>query len=174
VRKKRTTRPVEPPQPPEVKRFVRLEPLQLIGVPILAAVVVAGLFGGFDDTSARSDTRGTPLAMHVEFPSRVQYQQSNPLLIEVRNESQRAALSVAIEIDRSYLEGFQIDSFLPEPDAITPAAYVVEVGDIHPAEVRRVAIDLRAERIGTQQGQVHVALAGRRVAAIDLSTFVFP
>jgi len=72
MRQRRTTAPVEAPQPPEVKRFVNVERLQLIGVPIIGAVVIAGLLGAFDDTSARSDSRGAPLALHVEYPSRVQ------------------------------------------------------------------------------------------------------
>lgn len=92
----------------------------------------------------------------------------------VRNESAHAVGEVAIEIDRAYLEGFQADSFLPEPDEITPAAYVVEVGAIQAGEVRRVVLDLSAEKVGRQEGQVRVTSGGQRLAAIDLSTFVFP
>lgn len=172
--KKRTARPIEAPQPPEVKRFIELEPLQLVGIPILAAVMVAGLLGAFDDTSARSDSRAAPLALHVEFPSRVQYEQSKQLLIEVRNESASPADEVAIEIDRGYLEGFETPSFVPQPHAITPDAYVVPIGHIGPGEVRRLAIDLRAERVGRQDGEVRVSSAGRQLAVIDLTTFVFP
>jgi len=172
--RRRTAKPIEVPEPPEVKRFIKLEPLQVIGIPILAAVVIAGFLGAFDDRSARSDSRGAPLAMHVEFPSRVQYEQSSQLLIEVRNESARPARAVAIAIDRTYLEGFETPSFVPEPHAITPAAYLIEVGDIQAGEVRRLAVALRPEKVGRQEGQVHVSSAGRLLAVIDLSTFVFP
>lgn len=172
--KKSTGRPVRAPDPPPVKRFVVMERLQMVGIPILAAVALAGLFGAFDDTSARTDARGTALAVHVEFPSRIQYEQSKPLLIEVRNESAHAVGEVAIAIDRAYLEGFQADTFVPEPDEITPEAYVVEVGAIQAGEVRRVAIDLSAEKVGRQEGEVRVTSGKQRLAAIDLSTFVFP
>ncbi len=172
--KNSTARPVRAPDPPAVKRFLAVDRLQMVGIPILAAVTLAGLFGAFDDTSARTEARGAPLAVHVEFPSRIQYEQSKRLLIEVRNESAHAVGEVAIAIDRRYLEGFQADTFLPEPDEITPEAYVVEVGAIQAGEVRRVALDLSAEKVGRQEGQVKVTTGGRPLAAIDLSTFVFP
>ena len=165
---------VTPPKAPPMKRFVQVDRLQMVGVPILAAVAIAGLLGAFDDTSARTDARGAPLAVHVEFPSRIQYEQSKPLLIEVRNESRHAVGEVAIEIDQDYLQGFRADTFLPQPSEITPEAYIVEVGAIQPGEVRRVSLDLSAERVGRQDGQVRVTAGRRRVAAIDLSTFVFP
>lgn len=171
---RRTTTPVEAPQPAEVKRFVRVERLQMIGIPIIGAVVIAGLFGAFDDTSARSDSRAAPLALHVEYPSRVQHQQGRPLLIEVRNESAAAVEEVAVEIDRAYIEAFDAGSFLPAPDEITPDAYVVKLGEIQPGDVRRVAADLKAEKVGRQEGQIRVSSGERRLAAIDLSTFVFP
>ncbi len=172
--KNTSARPIRAPESPAVKRFVEVERLQMVGIPILAAVAIAGLFGAFDDTSARTEARGAPLAVHVEFPSRIQYEQSKPLLIEVRNESSHAVGEVAIEIDRAYLEGFQAETFLPEPDEITPEAYVVEVGAIQAGEVRRIALVLSAEQVGRQRGQVRVTSGARRLAAIDLSTFVFP
>ena len=66
-------KPLQAPKPPSMKRFVKVERLQLIGVRILAAVAIAGLFGAFDDTSARGNAGGSPLAMHVGFPSQVQF-----------------------------------------------------------------------------------------------------
>ena len=172
--KKTTTKSVQVPEPPTVKRFVEVERLQMIGIPILAAVVIAGLFGAFDDTSARSDADGTPLALHVEYPSRVQLEQGKPLSIEVENRSSAAVGEVAVEIDRRYLEAFRSEKFVPEPDQITPEAYVIQLGAVQPGEVRRIAIDLQAEKVGSHDGEVRIASAGRRLAAIDLSTFVFP
>ena len=177
--KKRTTGPVEAPQPPPVKRFVKVERLQLIGIPILAAVSLAGVFGAFDDTTTRGAGGGTPLAMHVEFPSRVQFEQQKALLIEVRNESDDRLEDVSIEIDRSYLDAFERTSFLPEPDEISTRAYVVNLGSIQAGEIRRIAIEIRAEKVGRQEGTLRVTsgapeLASRELASIDLSTFVFP
>lgn len=172
--KKRATKPVDAPEPPPMKRFVKVEPLQLVGVPILAAISLAGLFGAFDDTSARSATNGTPLAIHVEFPSRVQLEQHKAVSIEVRNESVGALDEVAVEIDRAYLDAFERSSFLPEPDQITPRAYVVELGAVQPGEVRRIALEVRPEKVGRQEGQLRVTAGGRSLAAVDLSTFVFP
>ena len=174
MRRREAVKPVQAPEPPSMKRFVKVERLQLIGVPILATVALAGLFGAFDDTSARGSAGGSPLAMHVEFPSRVQFEQSKPLTIEVRNESSDALGEVAVEIDRAYLDGFQPRSFLPEPDQITPAAYVVALGTVQAGEVRRVVLEVRPETIGRRQGAVRVTAEGRRLATIDLSTFVFP
>lgn len=172
--RKQTTRPVAAPEPPPMKRFVEVERIQLIGVPILAAVSLAGLLGAFDDTSARSATNGTPLAVHVEFPSRVQFEQHKAVSIEVRNESAGALDEVAVEIDRAYLDAFERSSFLPEPDEITPRAYVVDLGAIRPGEVRRIALEVRPEKVGRQEGQLRVTSGGRPLAAIELSTFVFP
>lgn len=169
-----TTRPVQAPEPPKVKRFVKVERLQLIGIPLLAAVSIASLLGAFDDRSARKAAGGTPLAIHVEYPSRVELQQSKPIAIEVRNESSAALGEVAVEIDRAYLDAMPPDSALPEPDEITPEAYVVELGAVQAGEVRRVVLQVRPDKIGRQEGQVRVTSGGRRLAAIDLSTFVFP
>ena len=174
MRKKITARPVDAPEPPPLHRFVKVERLQLIGVPILAAVAIAGLFGAFDATSAQSATGGTPLALHVEFPSRIQLEQPKPLSIEVRNESSRALDDVSVEIDRSYLDGFDRSSFVPEPDQITPRAYVVDLGAIQPGEVRRVALEVRPEKVGRRQGELRATAGGQPLAVIDLSTFVFP
>lgn len=171
---KRTTRPVKAPEPPPLKRFVKVERLQLIGVPLLAAVSIAGLFGAFDDTSARSGARGTPLAVHVEFPSRVQLAQSKPILIEVRNESSDDLGDVAVEIDRDYLDALPPASVLPEPEEITPEAYVIQLGALQAGEVRRVALEVKPEKIGQREGEVRVTSGGRRLAGIELSTFVFP
>jgi hypothetical protein len=174
MRKAKTTRPVEVPEPPPVKRFVAVERLQLIGVAILAAVAIAGLLGAFDDTTARSATSGTPLALHVEFPSRVQLEQHKELSIEVRNESDSSIDEVSVEIDRGYLDAFERTSFHPEPDQITPRAYVVDLGAIQPGEVRRIALEVRPEKVGRQEGELRVTSGTAALASIDLSTFVFP
>jgi hypothetical protein len=172
--KKRTTKPVDAPEPPPMERFLKVEPLQLVGIPILAAVSIAGLFGAFDATSARSASSRTPLALHVEFPSRIPLEQPKPLSIEVRNESAGALDDVSVEIDRAYLDAFDRASFLPEPDEITPRAYVVDLGAIQPGEVRRIALEVRAEKVGRLAGKLRATSRGQELATIDLSTFVFP
>lgn len=112
--------------------------------------------------------------VHVEYSSRAEFGSSKPLLIEVRNESASPVESLAVEIDRSYLEGFQPQSFVPEPKEVTTLAHVIDLGDVQPGEVRRVAVDLTAEKVGQRAGQVRVTSRDHPVAAIDISTFVFP
>jgi hypothetical protein len=123
-------------------------------------VVIAWLFGDFDETSARSDRRGAPLALHVEYPSRIQHQQGRPLLIEVRNESDAAVEQVAVEIDRGYIEDFDAGSFLPAPAEITPDAYVVKLGEIQPGDVRQIAADLKAKKVGANRARSGSTRAG--------------
>lgn len=140
----------------------------------MLAVTVAGLLGVFDATSARSSTTATPLALHVEYPSRLDYQEGELLTIEVRNQSPAPIESVSLEIDRAYLEAFSISSFLPEPDELTPDAYVIRIGDVQAGEVRRVAIDVQGEAVGSRTGEIRVTAGDRPIAAIGVSTFVFP
>jgi hypothetical protein len=172
--KRRSNKDPAPPEPPRVRRFVKLDPLQAVGFPLMLAVTVAGLLGVFGATTARSSTTATPLALHVEYPSRLDYQQSKPLTIEVRNQSRAPIESVSLEIDRAYLEAFSIGSFLPEPDELRPDAYVVRIGDVQAGEVRRVAIEVEGEAIGSRAGEIRVTAGDRPIAAIDVSTFVFP
>jgi hypothetical protein len=159
----------QPSQPPEHDRGIRLNRMQLIGVPLLALIPLLAVLDVFGE---RWDTRvvdGSTLRTAIEFPDRFRAKLSRPITVSVQNRSQQLLDTVAVSFDSTYIERFTAVSFLPDIDD----SYVVKLTAVRPGETRRVHLELDGDQVGRHRGRV-IVRTGSDSSVVGIHTIVFP
>jgi hypothetical protein len=163
-----------PPQAPKIDRKLVLDPLQAIGVPLLALIPILALAGLFGiDVEQRSGDSGV-LSVNVEYPARTRLQTSGTLTIEVGNSGEQSLTGVTVGVERDYVEAFSEVSFTPSAAGISDDQYVVDLGEVPAGAWRRVVLEFSPQRYWRQRGTVNVSVEGGDSASVDVSTFVYP
>ena len=162
-----------PPEPPPVPRRVVLLPKRVAGVAFLALFPLLALTGVLANRVTSTTVEAGSLTVEMEYPSRLRYRTEQPLDVEVRNRGTEPARSARVSVNREFLSGFADAAYTPEPSRVTEEAVEFDLGIIPAGAVRRVQIELKAERYGLQRGQVRVE-AGDASADLEIRTFVLP
>lgn len=160
---------VEPTHAPHTARRLSLTRKQWIGLPLLAAIPIATLFGVFGERQGEQHTASRAVAMSVRYPTRFRYRQVQSLQISVENISGRVIDTVKVMIDTAYVTRFSSVRIDPAPYA----AYAVALTQVHPGESRLISAELWGEEYGWHKGRI-TAVARSDTAALTLRTFVFP
>lgn len=159
----------EPPSPPHIPPKVRLHRSEKLGLPflfVLPALAVVGLFGPKTEVVRG---RSGAIDWSAEYPSRLRHQNSERLVVRVRNRSQSPLAGVSVAFDPVYIHAFTAVAFDPAPE--TP--YIVKMPNLRPGESRLVSLELTANEYGSHQGSVSLSAEGVHDKA-ELSTFIFP
>jgi hypothetical protein len=159
----------EPPQPPAIPPKIRVHRREAIAMGLMALVPALALLGTFGPSNQHVERGDEALRLETLYPSLLRLQMRDKLKIRVTNRSEKPLSRVALRIEQSYLSGFAEVSFSPD----VSDAYLVELKDLQPGEVRLVAVELDAERYGRHRGQVTASYDGKAVT-LELSTFVYP
>ena len=138
-----------------------------VAIAILLLAALAGLFGSGPLSRAEAVTTG--LALDYERLAR--RHAPHELTVEVGPEATTDG-TVALWIDQTYLDGYRVESIMPEPESVETGAQRVvfrfAVGDVDaPAQV---VFALEPERVGPNQGRLGLA-GGPELA---FRQFVFP
>lgn len=171
-----TNRPMEAPKPQEIQRRTQFYKLQAIGLPILALIPLAAMFGLFDSANGATRASSNGIQLEISYPSRVRYETNRPLVIVVKNETGAMLPKAELEISRNYIEEFDKTEFVPDPDRSSDKAYIFELKDLKPGEPQSVSARMEFDyvRSGKQPCTVRVKSDGRELAAATFETFLFP
>ena len=137
-----------PPQPPNVRRAIRLTWGQRILLPLLLAVVLLALAGAFGESRADIHATSGSLDVRLTCPSRLRYRQSQSLELEVRNSGGARLDEVRVGLDQDYLSHFAAVHVMP-PDQ--PAA-TVSLGPLEPGAAARMTIELAGDDYWRHRG----------------------
>lgn len=162
------------PQPPDMKRRIRMYPMQWIGMVLIALIPVLALLGVFGEQRAQVSASSSALSLDVDYPLNYRYRVHNPLTITVRNTSQQAYETVTIAISTDYISPFADSKFEPELQRLTDAAYEVDLDDVQPGETRLVTVVLEGQEYGRHAGAITASAEGAAAARVDVATFVLP
>jgi hypothetical protein len=131
---------------------------------ILAAL--AGLFG----SGPLSSTSVEDGSLQVNYDRTARFQAPTKLQIEVGPE-QVANDTFSVQIDRSYLENFQIDSISPQPDTtrLTPDWIIYEFQVGEPGQPLTVNFHIQPDKFGLIRGT-----AAGQDQEVRFSQFIYP
>lgn len=166
--------PPSPPQPPLQDKLWRFYHHQLVGVPLMAAIVVAALMGVFGLTEQRLVAAGSAVTLEVDAVERFRYRMPGRFDVTVTNSTQQAIDDVTLRIESGYLSGFAEISFSPSVKIIDQQWWTFELGDLNPGETRVISGEFRSEEVGSFIGDVEVASGGSRLAQITVETLSYP
>jgi hypothetical protein len=164
----------QPPQPPSIERKLRLDPLQLIGVPLLAAIPVLALAGVFGVSIERLTGDGDALSLSVEYPVRTRLMTGGALEIEVTNNLSQPLSGVVLDIGRDYVEAFSQVTFTPSASGVNEDYYRVELGVVPASASRVVLVQFSPERYWRHQGTITASDESGNSTSVDVRTFVYP
>ena len=164
----------QPPQPPQMERKIQLYPYQWIGVPLLFLLPVLALVGLFGERLTAVSAANEAVRLQVEYPARSRYRINEPLIIEVTNLTGQGPITMTVTISRAYIEQFSSVTFTPQPNEITPEAYVVEVVNVPAGGARYVSVELQAERYWRHTADISAFVEGAAPVQTSISTWVFP
>lgn len=164
----------QPPEPPPFERRVRLERLQLIGVPLLALIPLAALFGVFGQRSESVRAVGDGVTLELRYPSLLRYKTALPFEATVHNSGAQPLSQVAVRIDDAWLSHFTRIDLMPQPERLTERHAEIVIDELPPGAQRKVIGVFEAHDRGRHTGQASVAIGGRVAATAELSTLVLP
>ena len=165
----------QPPQPPEIDRRLRLHPTQAIGALLLLLLPALALFGIFGESRQTMTVSDVQLEMRVEHPTRLRYRMTDSIRVSLTNLSAAPLPAVTVSFDRSYLDRFSRLAFHPAVKSITGAAYVVEIADLQPREMRVISVEIQADDYWRQRGKITATSAGAGSGVeAGIETLVFP
>lgn len=159
----------EPPHAPDHDRRLQLNPVQLIGMPLLALLPVLAMVGLFGESWTSATATSASLGLVVQYPTRVRATLSKPITVVVENRAATVLDTVEVSFDSTLVGRFRAIGFVPEPRD----AYVVPLANVQPRERRRVHVEIEGDRIGRHRGRVVVRTRGDSTA-VELRTIVFP
>lgn len=165
---------LEPPQPPSIKREFKLNPIQIIGIPLMMLVPILALLGAFGESDHAVTASNPGLEMHIEYPTRFRYKMTDSVTLSLSNTSSEPFSRVEIAFDRNYVEGFSTVSFTPSVKHVTDTAYVVELSDLQPAETRVISVSIQAENYGRHSGSITATPDAGQPLRVSIATFTFP
>jgi hypothetical protein len=168
--------PPEAPQPKEIDRRVSFYKLQAIGLPILALIPLAGIFGLFDSSNSFKEASQGGFTLQLDYPAKLRFQAVTPMYIFVRNESGSRVPQIDLEIERAFLREFEKAEFSPEPDKATAESCIFELKDLKQGETRVVAGRFEFDHLkaGLRTCNVRLSQEGREIARTSFQTFLYP
>lgn len=166
-------RPPEPPHGPAIRRRVTFYRSQAIGMLLVSVFPLLALFKVFDTTRANVIQSASGLQLAVHYPSRMRDRTSDPLVIEVGNETGSNLDRIEVRIDRAYLDRFDNATIEPTPTSGEPNAVVVSFDEVPDGDRRTVTVAFESEEAGVFPAKVE-ARAGNRAVRANFQTLVFP
>lgn len=166
--------PSQPPEPPPFERRVRIGRLQWIGVPLLALIPLAALFGAFGQRSGSARAAGDGVTLELRYPSLLRYKTALPFELTVHNSGAQPLSQVAVRIDHAWLSCFTRIDLMPQPQRLTERHAEIVIDELPAGAQRKVVGVFEARDRGRHSGQASVAIGGRVVATAELSTVVLP
>lgn len=163
-----------PPPPPPFQRKIVIEPVQAIGVSVLAAIVVAALTGVLGQRPGQAQASGGGLEVRVDYPEVLRYKNAQPLAISIRNAGTAPVRQVEVRLDRSYLDAFEDVRFTPDAREIGARHVTVVLAEVPAGESRTVLAWLEAHERGRLHARLQVAADSRPALDLDWSTTVLP
>jgi len=159
----------EPPPPPHIAPKVRLGPSEKVGLPFLFLLPILAVAGVFGPRTEKVEAAAGPLAMSVEYPARLRFENSERLLVRVRNGGASPVSGISLAFDPEYMHAFSPATFDPAPDV----SYLIDIDTLDPGESRLVSVQLTADEYGPHRGWVTLS-SGETKGRIKLQTFIFP
>jgi hypothetical protein len=157
------------PEPPALRRRIRVVPLHLIGVMAVSLLPVLALLGAFDEHRVETQARIGEVEVRISYPDRHRIKQRLRYDVFVHNPSATSVDDVRISIGEEWPGHFTDPVISPAPER----AFEVALAGIEPGTTHRVSIDVKAEHSGRFRGAFSVR-TGMDEASIPVSTFILP
>jgi len=141
----------------------------MLGLPFLFVLPVLAILGVFGPATDVAHGRSGEVEWSAEYPSRMRFENSDRLLVHIKNRGRSTISQVRLGFDQSYMHAFAPVTF--DPALETP--YLVNIEKLEPDESRLVAVQVTADKYGPHRGWISVAADGTE-GRIELSTFIFP
>jgi hypothetical protein len=164
----------EPPKPPPFQRRISVDPLQRIGVPLLALIPLAALFGAFGQRANEVQAVGDGVTLQVRYPGLLRYKTALPFELTVGNSGTSPLSGVSVRIDDAWLSGFSSTELTPQPDRLTERHAEITIDELPPGARRKVVGMFEGHDYGRHAGQASITVGGRVVAQAELRTVVLP
>lgn len=131
------------------------------------ALSLAGLLEAAEQTTVvLSVDQG--IHVRVRHPTRMRYRTNRWLVVEVQNRGPSVQSEIAVQIDPSYVQGFNPIAVAPEPRQ----AFDMALGQVPAGQSRQAAVLLQAEKYGRRPGWVRVQPARGAAVQIPIRTLV--
>lgn len=163
-----------PPSPPPFRRQVRLPLLQLVGVPLLALMPLAAMFGAFDRQERVATQRSGDIELTARHPTQLRYLTDGVLRVSVHNAGRGVLHCARVRLADDYLDGLSPSGSTPQPQRQDDHGVEVELGDVAPGQTRRVTVQLQAQEVGRHVGRVTAATEAAAPIEVVVSTRVLP
>lgn len=159
-----------PPSAPPIDRSLVVPPANAAFMLAFAAVVVLALLGFFGRSQRSASAQSADLALSVDYPSRLRYEQLSPLVLLVSNASAQVLDTLTVHFDPAYLSQFSQIEMVPSADR----PWEVELLDVKPGETRRISMELQGDRYGRHSGTVSAGAQNVDSVSVRISSFIFP
>jgi len=167
------SRGAQPPPPPPFRRRIDIPAMQWAGVGALCLVVVVAMAGMLGLRSGERMASAGVLQVRIKYPETVRYKAALPLEISVTNSGAQALAGVAVQIDRRYLDGFQVQ-FTPAAQQVTERHYQVTLAELPAGATREVVGWLEPHRRGRLDARLQVSASSGPAVELGWSTTVLP
>jgi hypothetical protein len=162
------------PQPPPFQPKLRIAPLQLIGIPLLALLPLLALFGVFGESLTTKRATSLDVAVEVTYVARYRYGMNHSISVSVTKLSERSPATVTVAFDPAYIEHFSEVNFVPSAERLSRDGFVVELGAIESGETKFVMVEMQSEHYWAQNGVITVSPASGEPVTVTVSTMTFP
>lgn len=134
---------------------------------LLIIAALLGLFGGagpLSSMTAGSETDG----LQIEYQRFIR--QGKPMSLIVQATAGQDSLR--LQIDRNYLDSFQIEQITPNPDQVTArdGQIIYIFASENPGDLIKIKFNLRPEQIGSVSGQIGLD----RGETLTVNQFIYP
>ena len=145
--------------------------VQRVGWAVMFVIVVAALAGLFGSGPLSGATAGDASTFQVRYARAIRHRDATQFRIDVPT-SRTSQNQVEIAIERSFLEGINLESIIPEPESVEAGAdAIVYSFDVGGAE-QPVTITFNFEPVDIGPTSAIVAVNDERPITLDI--FVFP
>jgi hypothetical protein len=170
---RRSTRPDETP----LAQLTRARTLRRVGLGVLGAVVVAGLFNLLGVRTGTVSADGDGYRLTVEYAEVTRPGLATTWIVDVRSPSGFDG-PVTLATDAAYFDRFDFNQLYPEPASVSSRGdeVLLEFEEIG-GDVLRVAFDGRASPtfvFGLAHGSTALEVDGRELVRVDYTTVVMP
>ena len=166
---RKNKQPAEPPELPPLRRRLKFNPWQILGLSVLVLIPVLALFKLFGQGEASASGHSSALQLTVEYPPRLRHGTAEVVVTEVRNNSAAAMDTLTVIFDSSYVSKVAEPRFTPP----VTRAFELDLLDVQPGESRRIELAFYAEDYWSHSGNISAVHRGD-TARVTVQTFVFP
>jgi hypothetical protein len=157
------------PEPPPLKRRIRLHTFQWILVPIaFLGPVILAVSGALGETRASVSAENSSFSVAVQYPARLRFRQPSAIEITLESRATGGLDTLTISLDTVYASQFSDVRGIPQLER----PYSLKLAAARPGERLHALIEFYAESAGVHTG--NLVVTAQDTVRVRLRTIVFP